>query len=606
MSGTAQQVVKDVKESLANDFCAKGFQLYKGNSFSNALSCFCRGVQMDHQCAKAYAGLGLVYEKLRPDDQVLAETYFTQCRNLDSDGQVARDFVQDGRNVLEAEDPEGALAWLGPAIGVGPQVAEAYLWRGVAHLQMTNTDRGNEDLARAKDYGVSIGMSEDLQEEALRLRSSKPPKLGLALSCLTASIFLNPGAGAYNLRNTCYYRRGDWDRAIADCDSAIALAPSNAIYFCNRAAAYLAKGETNAALADYNRSIAVEPGNEWGWESRGNYYSRRQPTNALADYTEAIRISPNKVNLYNERGTAHFWKQDWDLAIADYSTFLSRVATDATVLDNRGAAYASKGETNQALADFNNAIELEPRNADTRKMRGDFYVGLKDYVRAVGDYSAAIDLQPTNAALYTVRGKAYLEEGDWPQAIINFNEAISRDTNNPDAYFWRAITYRNQREWAKALRDFDHRIAMSTNANDLVQRGRIYRAVGDSEKARADFSKAEALCDPAHDLVTLAFARAFQGRFAEALADFQRAIAAAPNDPEQLVYLARFYAIRAGSHAKGKKEERASRGDVESALLTLERLFRDKGYKTWSRSMAAMDFEILQNEPRFRAITRPP
>jgi tetratricopeptide (TPR) repeat protein len=72
--------------------------------------------------------------------------------------------------------------------------------------------------------------------------------------------------------------------------------------------------------------------------------------------SEFIRLSPNSVAAFNERGWSYAKKGDYDRAIADY--------TEAIRLDpvwsalpyyNRGSAYEKKGELDKALADFREA-----------------------------------------------------------------------------------------------------------------------------------------------------------------------------------------------------------------------------------------------------------
>jgi tetratricopeptide (TPR) repeat protein len=50
-----------------------------------------------------------------------------------------------------------------------------------------------------------------------------------------------------------------YDKAIESYDQAIALDPTNAIYYSNRAAAYSSKGEHLSAVGDAEQAITVDP-----------------------------------------------------------------------------------------------------------------------------------------------------------------------------------------------------------------------------------------------------------------------------------------------------------------------------------------------------------
>ena len=51
----------------------------------------------------------------------------------------------------------------------------------------------------------------------------------------------------------------DFDAAIESYDRAIALDPTNPVYFSNRAAAYSSKGDHLAAVGDAEQALAVDP-----------------------------------------------------------------------------------------------------------------------------------------------------------------------------------------------------------------------------------------------------------------------------------------------------------------------------------------------------------
>ena len=53
-----------------------------------------------------------------------------------------------------------------------------------------------------------------------------------------------------------------------------------------------------------------------GWNKKGNY------AQVIADATEALRLQPGNVALYNLRGSAYFDKGEYDIAIADFDDAL--------------------------------------------------------------------------------------------------------------------------------------------------------------------------------------------------------------------------------------------------------------------------------------------
>jgi tetratricopeptide (TPR) repeat protein len=86
----------------------------------------------------------------------------------------------------------------------------------------------------------------------------------------------------------------------------------------------------------------------------------------IADYTQAIRINPNNVDAYNNRGIAYGRKGDYDRAIADFNQAIRLNSNYTEAYVSRGVAYHDKGDYDRAIADFNQAIRINPNYANAR------------------------------------------------------------------------------------------------------------------------------------------------------------------------------------------------------------------------------------------------
>jgi tetratricopeptide (TPR) repeat protein len=60
-------------------------------------------------------------------------------------------------------------------------------------------------------------------------------------------------------RGNDYYRKGEYDRAIADYTKAIKLDPKHAFFYNNRGIAYGKKGDRKQAIADYRKALEIDP-----------------------------------------------------------------------------------------------------------------------------------------------------------------------------------------------------------------------------------------------------------------------------------------------------------------------------------------------------------
>jgi len=144
------------------------------------------------------------------------------------------------------------------------------------------------------------------------------------------------------------------------------------------------------------------------WRGRAYYYGKHDFDMAIADFTEAIKLSPNYVAYY-------LW---------------------------RGRAYQKKGEWDSAIADFTKAIELDSNNSYGGHKKyiehGDVYYEKGDYDRSILDYNLAIaeiDVTIAKRSQYRIEYPEY----DWDNneldqqrdEVIAQRNRIERRLNNP-------------------------------------------------------------------------------------------------------------------------------------------------------------------------------
>ena len=89
--------------------------------------------------------------------------------------------------------------------------------------------------------------------------------------------------------------------------------------------------------------------------------NREQYDKAIDHYTEVLKLNPQQVEVYNNRGNAYRAKGNSDCAIEDYNTAIKLKPDYAEAYNNRGNAYRAKGEFDRAIEDHDAAIELKTR-----------------------------------------------------------------------------------------------------------------------------------------------------------------------------------------------------------------------------------------------------
>jgi len=280
------------------------------------------------------------------------------------------------------------------------------------------------------------------------------------------------------------------DETIAACTRAITsrqLSSTNlAITLSNRGIAWANKGDYDRAIADFKEAIWLSPQYAPAYNNRGNAWNfKRDYDQAIADYDEAIRLSPQYATAYTNRGSAWDSKGDYDRAIVDHSEAIRLNPQEVSAYINRGSAWDSKGDYDRAIADFNEAIRLSPQYALAYNNRGSAWNSKGDYARAIADFSEAIRLDPQDALAYSNRGLAFRLKGDFDRAIADYNEAIRLNPKYPQAYLNRGVTRFAQGQFESAGADLSQALRLNPNDPSFV----IWRYFAQS---RADYRTAAA------------------------------------------------------------------------------------------------------------------
>ena len=198
-------------------------------------------------------------------------------------------------------------------------------------------------------------------------------------------------------------------------------------------------GETtaNRALALYKRGLG--------------YITRGETDRAIADYDEAIKLTPGNGLTFNERGIAYRAKGDFDRAIADFDQAITLDSGNADIYYNRGHARLNRGEPDRAVADFDEAIKLgsknviavtkdeeitrlaaERINADYYGARGHAEFLLSRFDAAAADYGRFVRIFPDNPYtvlwLYLARARSGQQSG---AAELQSNAAALKPTDWP-------------------------------------------------------------------------------------------------------------------------------------------------------------------------------
>ena len=107
--------------------------------------------------------------------------------------------------------------------------------------------------------------------------------------------------------------------------------------------------------------------------------SRRDFSDAIADYSQAIALEPENAAYYRARAMTRLQARQPVLAMADLDEALKRQPNDPEALLRRGELYLASRDVTRAKADFEQAIKLAPDRPDLPALIGQVYSGAGQY-----------------------------------------------------------------------------------------------------------------------------------------------------------------------------------------------------------------------------------
>jgi serine/threonine-protein kinase len=257
---------------------------------------------------------------------------------------------------------------------------------------------------------------------------------------------------------------------------------------------------------------------------------------------DALKLSPNRADLYATRGGIRAARQNDAGALEDFSKAIELQPTFYFALTSR-AELSSKQDPQAGLRDADQAIRLNPERPEGFFSRGRCRKALGQVAQAKADYTRAIELAPHWGSPYGFR--AFCREDADVDAVVNdLNKAIELGANSAGIYIRRANIHLDQNRPLDAISD-------ATKAHELDPqeyfhlfiRGRAYWRIDQNDAAAEDFSAALRL-KPLHAHSLLYRSKiAFSKRdYLSAIVDAEALLAPAADPLQGHIMLAHIYA----------------------------------------------------------------
>ncbi len=191
------------------------------------------------------------------------------------------------------------------------------------------------------------------------------------------------------------------------------------------------RGDTEAALADFNQAIRLTPKDPVWWSYRGwLYLSRREYDKANDDHSEVIRLAPKGAYGYFGWAMTKHARGHYERAVEGFDFALERDPKDIYSLGYKARALAKLKKYDEALRGFEAAYKLAQPVWLQKEFAWFFAVcprdKLRDGKRAVELAKKALEAAGKDAdrEFHATLAAAHAEAGDFEKAVTEQRKAL--------------------------------------------------------------------------------------------------------------------------------------------------------------------------------------
>lgn len=262
------------------------------------------------------------------------------------------------------------------------------------------------------------------------------------------------------------------------------------------------KEEEEAALPEEER-IAIQNKKEAeAFKAQGNdFYKKRQFTEALEYYQQAIDRCPEELTFINNKATCFFEMKKYDdcIAACDDAVAAAGGSYDyvklGKTLARKANAYTQLKNYDQAIAFYQKALlenndhghkmglqkaqklkresealaYIDPEIAEQHRQKGNALFKEAKYPLALKEYDEGVKRCPTAVAIYSNRCATLIKLMDVTAALKDADKCLELDAKFIKAYARKGTCHHLMKEYHKALKSFDDGLKLDPTNKECTE-----------------------------------------------------------------------------------------------------------------------------------------
>jgi len=263
-----------------------------------------------------------------------------------------------GRNALYFNDYVLSIQYFNQVIKLKPYMAEPYLLRAIAKIQLSDYQGALRDLdatIERNPFNPGAYYTRGYVQRQLQHLSD-------AESDFSQALVHSPGNRTYLLmRADVRSQMEHYDEAIQDIDYLLRHEPESATIIFEKGVLLLNQKDSLGARSCFQRSTELEAYNSSNWSALGMInLLLGHDDEALQNLSKAISLGSKWAGDYINRSILYHRRNNFRGALSDLDLAVQYAPNEASVYFNRGLLRQQVGDHNRAEEDFRRASDLNP------------------------------------------------------------------------------------------------------------------------------------------------------------------------------------------------------------------------------------------------------
>lgn len=221
-----------------------------------------------------------------------------------------------------------------------------------------------------------------------------------------------------------------FDKALAELDTAIALKPEYAPFYYVQGRILQMVGKEDSAIVSYEKALRYKSYYPEVWKLLTPLYLKKGEFTRAVDIVKSlVGEYPDSLHYHLDLAEAYLGIGKPKLAIEEVRFFTSGHASVPRVNQLLGLAYFEAGEYTRAIPYLRKAVQHSPDNFQLQRALGIALFNQGKMDEGLSHLNRALQLRPDAAEIYLYRARYFWKRNKPVRAIEQLNLGIQRDSS---------------------------------------------------------------------------------------------------------------------------------------------------------------------------------